>query len=128
MVFRESSKGVVSVHPESFKTQTNVKSYLSNTNQLYFEVAKTGNYKIGLSDGKTLNISEKKLPSDFDISENCKVIFPDIICGKKEYDFPKLIDWTTHKDEGVKYYSGTATYSKVVEIKKSQWILGLWLS
>jgi hypothetical protein len=120
VVFRESSSGMVSVNPESFKSQTSVKSHLSNSNQLYFEVAKNGNYKIDLSDGKTLNISEKKLPTDINISENWKVYFPDIISGKKEYDFPKLIDWTTHQDEGVKYYSGTATYSKDFEIKNSQ--------
>jgi hypothetical protein len=120
VVFSESSSGVVSVNPESFKTQSNVKSYLSNKNQLYFEVAKSGDYNLVLSDGKSIDISEKNLPADIDISENWKVYFPDIISGKKEYDFTKLIDWTTHKDEGVKYYSGTATYSKEIDIKKSQ--------
>ena len=30
--------------------------------------------------------------------------------------FPYLMDWTAHSDEGIKYYSGTAVYSKTFHI------------
>lgn len=33
-----------------------------------------------------------------------------------EFTFPELMDWTTHADEGVKYYSGTAVYSKTFHV------------
>lgn len=32
--------------------------------------------------------------------------------GPETITFDKLIDWTAHADEGVRYYSGTATYRK----------------
>ena len=33
-----------------------------------------------------------------------------------EFTFPELMDWTTHTDDGVKYYSGTAVYSKTFHV------------
>ena len=32
--------------------------------------------------------------------------------GPSSVVFPELIDWTTHPDKGIKYYSGTAVYNK----------------
>jgi hypothetical protein len=34
--------------------------------------------------------------------------------------FPMLVDWTKHADDGIKYFSGTATYRRTVEIKAEQ--------
>jgi len=33
-----------------------------------------------------------------------------------QVSLPKLISWTDHEDEGVKYFSGTATYEKEIEM------------
>ena len=38
--------------------------------------------------------------------------------GPDSIIFPQLIDWTNHKNVGIKYYSGTATYKKTFYIKK----------
>ena len=32
--------------------------------------------------------------------------------GGPESKFPELMDWSTHPDEGIKYYSGSAVYKK----------------
>lgn len=44
--------------------------------------------------------------------------------GPAKVQFPALNSWTTSADEGIKYYSGTATYRKVFDLpnKKSQHI------
>jgi len=34
--------------------------------------------------------------------------------------FPTLVDWTKHADSGVKYFSGTATYRRTVEVTAEQ--------
>lgn len=36
--------------------------------------------------------------------------------GPASVVFPELTDWTTHADEGIKYYSGTATYRKTFNL------------
>ncbi|HYQ58657.1 MAG TPA: glycosyl hydrolase [Draconibacterium sp.] len=36
--------------------------------------------------------------------------------GPATVTFPELMDWTQHKNEGVKYYSGTAVYNKSFEL------------
>ena len=36
--------------------------------------------------------------------------------GPDSVIFPELIDWTTHSDAGIRYYSGTARYHKTFEL------------
>ncbi len=119
VVFREKSSRVRSVKPEAFKTQHHIKSYLSEENVLHFEVEKAGDYAVALSDGTTVAISEKEVPKAIEITGDWKVTFPDVKSDKKTYTFPKLIDWTSHANEGIKYYSGTALYSNTFRIQKS---------
>ena len=50
--------------------------------------------------------------------------------GPAAVTFPDLIDWTSHSDEGIKYYSGSAVYNKTflieIEVEKgSQYFLQL---
>lgn len=47
--------------------------------------------------------------------------FPENGGAPKEVTLDKLISWTDHTDEEVKYFSGTATYIKDFEVKK-YWI------
>ncbi|MES2428050.1 MAG: glycosyl hydrolase [Bacteroidota bacterium] len=39
--------------------------------------------------------------------------------GPKKTDFPELISWTKRPEEGIKYYSGTAIYTKIFDLKKN---------
>jgi hypothetical protein len=34
--------------------------------------------------------------------------------------FPALVDWTKHADSGIKYFSGTATYRRTIEVTAEQ--------
>ncbi|WP_340110750.1 glycosyl hydrolase [Maribellus mangrovi] len=50
--------------------------------------------------------------------------------GPESVIFPELLDWSKHPDEGIKYYSGTAVYTKSLDIdfepqKDSQYFLQL---
>jgi hypothetical protein len=57
---------------------------------------------------------------DFDtvieITGEWDVIFDPDWGGPGSVVFPRLMDWTQHPNEGIKYYSGTATYHKLFSI------------
>ena len=74
-----------------------------------------------------------KTGSTVDIEKSSQLNFPEIIDTKEldgswelEFDtkwggpgkttFHKLVDWTSHSNEGIKYYSGIATYFKTFDL------------
>lgn len=52
------------------------------------------------------------------IDGNWDVVFDPTRGGPATAKFEALEDWTTRKEEGIKYYSGTATYKKTVNIQE----------
>lgn len=55
------------------------------------------------------------------ISNNWVVTFDPQLSGPKApVNFPVLIDWTLHKEEAIRYYSGTAVYSNHFNLDKVQ--------
>ncbi|MBL4675261.1 MAG: hypothetical protein JKY70_03500 [Mucilaginibacter sp.] len=53
-----------------------------------------------------------------ELNGNWKVAFDTKWGGPASTDFPELISWTDRPEEGVKSYSGTATYSKTFNLQK----------
>jgi hypothetical protein len=51
-----------------------------------------------------------------EVSGDWTVRFPPGWGAPSEKVFPRLISWTDDPDDGIKYFSGTATYEKTVEI------------
>jgi (4-O-methyl)-D-glucuronate---lignin esterase len=47
------------------------------------------------------------------------VSFPSNLGAPAKITLPKLESWTANADEGVKYFSGTATYTKTVKVDRS---------
>lgn len=59
--------------------------------------------------------SKKNFPAARPVGEiegSWQVAFDPKWGGPAEIEFPKLEDWTKRPEEGIKYYSGTATYKK----------------
>jgi hypothetical protein len=63
--------------------------------------------------------TEKKSNEIINLSENWKVNFTEPSGTTKHSVFNKLTSWTNSEDENIKYFSGTATYTKDFEINKS---------
>jgi len=69
-----------------------------------FKKEKTGSSKV-----------KSNFPSKTDVvtlNGSWEVSFDPKFGGPKKVIFPSLIDWSTSKDEGIKYYSGIAVYQK----------------
>lgn len=75
-----------------------------------------GTYNIKLSDGSTRTIEAADVPGKIEITGAWKVDFPIGWSAPPSKIFPKLISWTDDEEEGIKYFSGTATYSKEIGI------------
>lgn len=47
------------------------------------------------------------------------VSFPSNLGAPAKITLAKLQSWTANADDGVKYFSGTATYTKIVQVDRS---------
>jgi len=71
---------------------------------------------------------EKKtdnLPEPIDITEKWNVSFNTEMGGPKSYQLEKLTSWSDIDVDGIKYYSGTAIYSKEFTVKENSLSKGI---
>lgn len=108
IVFRESATGTPHVDPQNVSNSHQF--YLTDTNDLVAEISENGRYRIKLSNGAIDTLDMTNLPDPVQIKNDWEVTFPAIKAKERTFNFPSLIDWTAHDNEGVKYYSGTAIY------------------
>jgi hypothetical protein len=79
--------------------------------------------------GKTVKLEVRDVPAPREVSGPWEVSFPPNWGAPAQIHLPKLISWSEHEDSGVKYFSGTATYIRDVEIPVELFAKGhsLWL-
>ena len=66
--------------------------------------------------GKEQQTTVNQLPQLLDLSDNWTVTFDPKWGAPEKVAFPKLISWTDHENEGVKYYSGLGVYTRTLEV------------
>ena len=79
--------------------------------------------------GKTLKVQVDDVPAPVTLTGPWKLDFPPNWGAPASVSLPKLISWTEHADNGVKYFSGTATYTQNVKISEERFGAGksVWL-
>lgn len=77
---------------------------------------KPGRYEFATAAGKTLTAEIAQIPAAQQISGPWRVTFPPKLGAPAQTSFERLTSWTESADVGVKYFSGTATYVKTIEI------------
>tara|TARA_R110002033_G_C3897451_1_gene240044 strand:+ start:38402 stop:41623 length:3222 start_codon:yes stop_codon:yes gene_type:complete len=118
IVFKESSKNVSSINSEFALENPQIAASLTNNNRLNYNISKPGNYNIMSSNGKSESIRIESIPDSINLTNDWEVSFPKVKEGSKTFEFNTLYDWTKHRNQEVKYYSGTATYEKTFKLKK----------
>ena len=78
-----------------------------------------GAYRIELSTGGTSNSSIEKNQAPLEINGRWDVSFPPNLGAPAKITLDRLMSLSEHADPGVKYFSGTATYSKTINIPSS---------
>jgi len=80
-----------------------------------------GDYLLTNSKGQTKKYSIKDLADPLTLKGDWTVKFDPKWGAPEEIKIPELISWTEHANEGVKYYSGTGTYLKTINIS-ADWL------
>jgi len=75
-----------------------------------------GDYALSMARGEARTIHVGTLPEARRVGGPWKVLFPPSLGAPAEATFETPASWTEHPDPGVRYFSGTATYEKDLEI------------
>lgn len=76
------------------------------------EAWQPGAYSIQTGDGKSHQFEVGTIPGPVEIEGPWTVRFAPDSGAPQEITFEKLVSWSKHTDSGVKYFSGTGTYSR----------------
>jgi hypothetical protein len=81
---------------------------------------KSGTYVLETERGKEVRIETDALPDTREITGPWEVRFAPGWGAPASKVFPELISWTQDSDDGVKYFSGIATYHKEFDVAVGQ--------
>jgi len=130
VVFREKSKSNpiadITQNGQSilaFDTLTNTQSPLTladgGKGHAEARVWIANDYIVHLADGRQQSVNVGKIPPPVEITGPWRVQFPPKLGAPSEVTFDSLFSWTNHSDAGVRYFSGTACYSKTFQLPAS---------
>lgn len=77
---------------------------------------KAGTYEFARSAGEPAKVTVESVAAPVEVAGPWEVHFPEGWKAPATATFPALASWTENADAGIKYFSGTATYVKQVEI------------
>jgi hypothetical protein len=75
-----------------------------------------GHYQFQSAAGKTVTAEIRALPERQEIAGSWQLNFPPNWGAPASVTLDRLISWSSDSDSGVKYFSGTATYDKDIDI------------
>ena len=90
--------------------------YYNSQGTLTFETNHSGHYDLKTADAKMVSCEVPTLPASLDISGPWEIEFPPNRGAPESATFDSLISWTDSPVDGIKYFSGTATYETDVTV------------
>jgi hypothetical protein len=87
--------------------------------QLGLIAAKAGKYELTTASGAEKSAVLDTLPEPVEVQGAWEISFPAGRGAPDKAKFDKLISWPDSAEKGIKYFSGTATYRKTIEIPAS---------
>ncbi len=83
------------------------------------EASQAGRYALRTASGKALTAEVAAVPPGRELEGEWAVEFPVGGGAPDRITLPRLISWSDHPDQGVKYFSGTATYGKTFDLPET---------
>jgi hypothetical protein len=128
VVFREKAKQhIVSIDFEKNRVfpmaengkRTEVYSDIQASGSAISGVAsEEGLYTFTRDDGKTEVFEVNDIPPSYEITGPWSIDFPSDWGAPDQVIFPELMSWTDSDQEGIRYFSGIATYNKEFDIRQ----------
>lgn len=84
--------------------------------QAELRISEAGTYSVTTSAGRSGSVTVKEVPGPQSIQGPWQLEFPPDRGAPASASFEQLVDWTTHSEPGIKYFSGTATYRNRITI------------
>jgi hypothetical protein len=79
-------------------------------------ISQVGQYTLQTANNKEIKIEIAKLPEPLKITGPWDVQFAPDWGAPPHVQFPELTSWSDHSDQGVRYFSGKATYHKKIQV------------
>jgi hypothetical protein len=86
--------------------------------QVKFTAWKSGIYECAMGTGTTVKKSVPDLPDPLELTGSWKLTFPPKLGAPARATFDHLLSWNDSTNDGIKYFSGTATYEKNFTLPK----------
>jgi hypothetical protein len=86
--------------------------------RLSIEARQPGRYELKRANGQVLRAKIASVPAPLEISGPWDVSFPPTWGAPEKVTMPQLASWTDSTNAGVKFFSGTATYTKTFDWDK----------
>ncbi|HEX4342228.1 MAG TPA: glycosyl hydrolase, partial [Verrucomicrobiae bacterium] len=113
VIFREPISGD---HVVSAKADADWQTVLAGDGNLLVKATSDGTAEFHTASGKTMHAIAANVPAPLTVSDGWSLSFPPNWGAPASVQLDKLISWTDHTNDGVRYFSGTATYEKDLEI------------
>ena len=82
------------------------------------EVSHSGKYAGRTADGKQYSAEVAPPPAPLPVTSPWKLEFPKGLGAPESVVLDRLISWTAHPDDGVRHFSGTATYRQSINLPR----------
>jgi hypothetical protein len=76
----------------------------------------SGEYEVTFDDGRTTEITVQGLPAPETVPEGWTVRFQKARGAPEAITFDRLVSWTKRSEDGIRHFSGTATYVKGINV------------
>jgi hypothetical protein len=86
--------------------------------KLIVEAWQAGRFELKTASGRSLQAEAPALPLPQEITGPWELRFPPNWGAPERVVLDKLVSWSEHGDPGVKYFSGTGTYTKTVNVPR----------
>lgn len=115
VVFRQPINNTLHVSAEP---QTDVQYVYNDNGVIQAEIKENGNYQVFTSQGEKRQFKINDIAAPYSIGGSWEVQFRKEDGYEAKHTFSTLSDWKDHNLDAIKYYSGTAIYTKNFTIDK----------